>query len=156
MKTDGADIAAINALYDQYRLGANTGDLGLFISVWADDAILMEPNAPAISGKERIRAHLEIPFEQFDQDIAMHGEPEVQVYDDIAFFSGAFTVSRTPRAGGATTLIDGKWMDILKRQADGTWKIHHNCVILDTPPNGRVVHQADWERVVHYGRLIFS
>jgi hypothetical protein len=38
----------------------------------------------------------------------------------MAFCSGAFTVSRTPKEVGATPLTDGKWMDILKRQADGS------------------------------------
>jgi uncharacterized protein (TIGR02246 family) len=129
-----ADIAAINELYDQYCLGGNTGDLALFISLWADDAIRLEPNTPPIVGKEQIRGRFEAPFEQFDQHVAIHGETEVQVSGDMAFSRGAFTVSIAPKEGGTMTHIEGKWMDILKRQADGAWKIYRNCVILDAPP----------------------
>jgi uncharacterized protein (TIGR02246 family) len=129
-----ADIAAINALYDQYVHGANTGDLDLFISVWADDATRMEPDTPAITGKEQIRAHFKIPFEQFNIDIAVYGEGEVQVSDDLAFSRGNYTLALIPKDGGPTTKFDGKWLDILKKEADGSWKVYIDSVSYNAPP----------------------
>jgi len=129
-----ADIAAINELYDQYCLGANTGDLDLFISLWTDDAIRMEPNTSAIFGKEQVRAHFKISFEQFNINVAIYGETEVQVSDDLAFSRGTYTLSLTPKEEGPTTYIDGKWLDILKRQADGSWKIYIDCINYNAPP----------------------
>ena len=134
MSIHEADIAAINELYDQYCLGGNTGDLELFISVWADDVIRMEPDIPPILGKEQVRARFEPLFEQFDQNIIIHGETEVQVSGDLAFSRGTYTVSMAPKGKGATTSFDGKWMDILKKQADGSWKIYRDCLIIDAPP----------------------
>lgn len=134
MQATDADIAAINELYDQYGLGANTGDLDLFLSLWADDAIRMEPDAPAIVGIEQIQARFEFFFGQFDQKLDIHGETEVQVSGDMAFSRGAFSVSLAPKKEGPTSYINGKWMDILKRQADGSWKIFRDCAIFDTPP----------------------
>lgn len=130
----GDDITAINELYDQYCLWANTGDLDLFISLWADDAIKMDVDLPAIFGKENIRAHFKPGFEQFNLKCAICGETEVQVSDDWAFSRGTYTLSLTPKEGGPTTYIDGKWLDILKRQADGSWKIYIDCLNYNAPP----------------------
>lgn len=60
------DIAAINELYNQYCLRANSGDLDGFISLWGDNAIRMEPVHSSISGKENIRAFFKVPFERFN------------------------------------------------------------------------------------------
>ena len=128
------DITAINELYDQYCLAANTGDLNLFISLWADDATRMDPDLPAIVGKENIRAHFKPQFDQFNINVAIYGETEVRVSDDFAFSRGTYTLSVTPKEGGPTTYIDGKWLDILKRQADGSWKIYIDCVNYNAPP----------------------
>lgn len=129
-----ADITAINELYDQYCLRVNTGDLDLFISLWTDDAIKMDVDYPAIFGKENIRAYFKVPFEQFNINAAIYGETEVQVSDDWAFSRGTYTLSLTPKEGGSTTYIDGKWLDILKRQADGSWKIYIDCLNYNAPP----------------------
>ena len=134
MNTNEADTAAINALYDQYSLGAKTGDLDLFLSVWAEDVIRMEADMPPILGKEQVRARFAPLFEQFDQLVTIHGDTEVQILGDMAFSRGICTVSIIPKQGGATNNLGGKWMDILKRQPDGSWKIYRDCVIFDAPP----------------------
>jgi len=129
-----ADIAAINELYNQYCLRANSGDLDGFISLWGDNAIRMDPDIPAIFGKEQIREFFKTSFEQFNANVAIYGETEVQVADDLAFSRGTYTLSLAPKEEGPTIYIDGKWLDILKRQTDGSWKIYIDCVNYNAPP----------------------
>ena len=123
-----ADIAAIKEHYDQYIHYANTGDLDLFISLWADDATRMEPGTPAIVGKENIRAHFKTIFDLFNHKMVMIGETEVQVFGDLAFAYGTVTLSSTPKEEGPTIQTDIKWLDGLKRQADSSWKIYVDCI----------------------------
>jgi len=134
MKTYEADIAAIHELYDQWCIAANADDLDLFISLWAEDAVLMNQDTPAIFGKEQIRAHYRILFEQFNIAVAIYGETEVQVSGDLAFSRGTGTMSLTPKGEGPKTFADAKWIDILKKQADGTWKVYCDCVTNNAPP----------------------
>lgn len=54
-----ADIEAINEIWSQYVLGANTGDFELWISLWDDNGIRMAPDTLAAFGKEQIRAQME-------------------------------------------------------------------------------------------------
>ena len=134
MSTNEADIAAINVLYEKYVRGVNTNDFELFISVWADNSTRMEPNTPAITGIEQVRAHFKIPFEQFTYDCGVYGDSDVQVSGDLAFYRGNYRMALTPKEGGPRTNFDGKWLDILKKQADGSWKIYIDSVSDNAPP----------------------
>ncbi|MFA9403713.1 MAG: SgcJ/EcaC family oxidoreductase [Anaerolineales bacterium] len=134
MSTNEADIAAINALYEKWILGLKNNDFELFISVWADDATRMEPNSPPITGIEQLRAHF-LPFvEQNDIDSDVYGDFDVQVFGDWAFYRGNYTLDLTPTGGGPTTHMDGKWVDILKKQPDGTWMVYIDSVSDNKPP----------------------
>lgn len=134
MMSNQSDVEAINELYDQWCISVNAGDLDQFMSLWADDAILMNPDTPAIFGKEQIRASYQPLFEQFNIAVDIYGETEVQVSGDLAFSRGTGTLTLTPKGEGPTTFSDAKWLDILKRQADGSWKVYCDCVTNNAPP----------------------
>ncbi len=128
-----ADVAAINSVLDQYASSINAGDVDQWISLWADEAIQMAPDAPAVIGKEQIRAKYESILPQFIFKMAITNE-EVRVAGDWAFSTGTYTASITPKAGGETTEIAGKYLTILERQADGSWKISRDCFNSNVPP----------------------
>ena len=130
-----ADTTAIMKLYDHYCLGINTGDLDLFMSLWSAGAIRMGQDIPAAIGKEQVREYFKPFFAQFNTHVAIYGETEIQVSGDWAFSWGTAKLSMTPKEGGPTTQVDAKWLDILQRQADGSWKIHRDSVTNDGPPN---------------------
>jgi len=128
------DIAAINELYNQYCIQANAGDLDNFLSLWADTAVKMEPDKPSIIGKENIKNNFKPSFELFSLNVKIYGDTEIQISGDMAFSRGTYTLSLTPKEGGATTTFDGKWLDIDKRQTDGSWKIYIDMVNYNGPP----------------------
>ena len=129
-----SDIAAINELYDQYCIMANAGDIEGFMSLWTDDAIRMEPDRTSIVGKENIQAFFAPQFELFNINVAIYGDTEVEVFGDLSYSRGTYTLSITPKQGGPTTTLDGKWLDVEKRQADGSWKIYIDMVNFNKPP----------------------
>ena len=129
-----ADIAAINELYNQYCIHANTSDLDNFLSLWEDNAIRMDPDKPSFIGKENIRKLFEPSFELFSVNVALYGDTEIQISGDMAFSRGTYTLSLTPKEEGPTIHIDGKWLDILKRQTDGSWKIYIDMINYNGPP----------------------
>jgi len=129
-----ADITTIKELYDQYCSYANVGELDNFLSIWDDNAIRMEPDNPSFIGKENVKKFFELSFGAFNINVATYGEIEIQILGDTAFSRGTYTLSLTPKEGGPKTTIDGKWLDILKRQADGSWKIYIDMVNFNSPP----------------------
>ncbi len=127
------DIAAINELWIQYAGSLNSGDIDSWISLWTDNGIQMAPDAPAVIGKEQIRAKFESMFAKFILNIVITNK-EVRVAGDLAFSRGTYTLSLTPKAEGETIMIDGKYLSIMERQTDGSWKILRDCFNNNAPP----------------------
>ncbi len=129
-----ADIAAINELWNQYTLATTSGDLELYLSLWDDNGISMGPDTPATIGIEQIRASMEGFFAVFNLESPPIFVEEVQVAGDWGFSRVSFTMSLTPWEGGETSTRSGKALSILKRQADGSWKVYIDCWNYDVPP----------------------
>ena len=129
------DIAAIEEVLNQYAVSSNAGDLELWLSLHADDVVKMGPDAPAIFGKEELRANFTPAFDNFNTNCVIYPE-ETQVSGDLGFARGTYSISITPKAGGETIMLmpDGKYLTICKRQADGSWKISHDCYNSNVPP----------------------
>jgi uncharacterized protein (TIGR02246 family) len=130
-----ADIAAIEETGNLYALALNTGDLELWLSLHTDDVVKMPPGAPSTFGQEELRAKMEPAFDNFTFEMALYPE-EAQVSGDLGFARGTYTVLMTPKAGGETisAMPDGKYLTIYKRQADGSWKLSHDCYNSNVPP----------------------
>jgi len=130
-----ADIAAIEDVLNQYAVAVNTGDFELWLSLHADDVVKMPPDAPAIFGREALRANKQPAWDNFTLEMALYPE-QAEVSGDLGFARGTYTLSITPKAGGETisAMPDGKYSTICKRQADGFWKIYIDCYNSNVPP----------------------
>ena len=129
-----AVTAAVNEIWEQYAASVNAGDVEGWISLWTDDGIQMRPNSPSIVGKEAIRARRESAAELFSVEMEIINE-EVQTSGDWAIARGIYTAVLTPKAGGEETFVDGKYMTLLQRQPDGSWKIYRDIFNSNVPPN---------------------
>lgn len=126
-----AEKQAIRELYyNRYNKGVNDNDLELFITSWADDAIRMEPEFFPIVGKEKIKAQFRDIFDSNldGWELKQYGDIEIEVENNLAFARGAAIVKGTSAADSSEVFLDIKWLDIVKKQSDGTWKIYINCV----------------------------
>ena len=128
-----ADTVAINDLYKQATLACSNGDVELYLSLFTDDAVVMATEFPALIGKEQFRPAIEGLFGMFDLELP-YSMDKVEVAGDWAFARSSFQYSMTLKEGGETTTRAGKELDILKRQADGSWKIYMESYSYDAPP----------------------
>jgi uncharacterized protein (TIGR02246 family) len=120
-----AATAAINDIWKEYSTSLNGGDINRWVALWTEDGVQMPPDEPAVVGKERIRARNQRVADQFRFDIGITNE-EVSTAGDWAFSRGTYRATLTPKQGGKPIPIDGKYMTILARQQDGSWKIHRD------------------------------
>lgn len=118
-----ADIIAVRAVLDRYKHAAEIDDIDLFMTCWADDAKRLEPDLEFIQGKENIRAHFLQIWEPFTFSIKFYGETDIGVSGDLAYMQVNSILTATPKGGGPAMNMDAKVVDVLKRQADGSWKI---------------------------------
>lgn len=136
-RTEDSDVARIYDLWREYGAAATAGDLHRWIDLWIEDGIQMAPDAPARVGKEVIRAQMQPLFELFDTRMAVYPD-EVQVLGEQAYTHGSYEFVMAPMEGGDSTQVKGKFLTILRRQADGSWKIAVDCFNHDAPLAARI------------------
>lgn len=135
-QTSAEDVtAAVNAIWDEYEASQVAGDPDRWIALWTDDGVKMPPNVPAIEGKEQIFARAQRSMaEPIDEMVVTALETESA--GDIAYSRGVFSFTFTIDETGTQETMDGKFMTILQRQPDGSWKIHrdiHNWILPPAP-----------------------
>jgi uncharacterized protein (TIGR02246 family) len=121
------DVAQVYELWNEYAAAVNAGDFERWISLWSDEGIRMPPGAPRLVGKEQIRREMRPLFDLFDTSRMIINTEEVRILGDRAYSHGAYEFEITPKAGGETKSYSGKFLDILEKQVDGSWKIAIDC-----------------------------
>jgi ketosteroid isomerase-like protein len=127
------DVEAIKRVNIDLINAFNVGDVPAAVDLAMDDAVDLPPNRQAVVGKEAIREFLQSDMDRF----AMHFVDEiveVEVDGDLAVIWSNYTVRLTPRDGGGPIENQGKWLKVLKRQPDGSWKFSRNIWNSDNPP----------------------
>ncbi len=131
--TTEADVEALNTLRDDCAAAFRAGDVEGFIALVTDDAVMMPPDEPALTGKKAIRAWTQAFFDQFTLEPTISVE-EVEVLGDWAFERATNTFKLIPVAGGEVASETFKYVRILQRQPDGSWKIAREIWNRDSPP----------------------
>jgi uncharacterized protein (TIGR02246 family) len=119
------DPAPINELRANYLAAYNAGDAAAVAALFADDAISLPDHHAALQGRAAIQEYLEGIFSQYSTTMTIT-PVDTEIQGDLAHEHGTYTIQVTPKAGGETVNDDGKYVVILKRGADGAWKIHHD------------------------------
>jgi uncharacterized protein (TIGR02246 family) len=127
-----ADFKVNRDLSQRWVAAANVRDVDRQVSLFTDDAIMIEPGSPAVTGTEAIRSRLQALSDEVSAK-AKTVTVEVRLADDWAFARGTFATIVTPKAGGEPSQISGTWIDIRERQADGSWKISRTMWSPDAP-----------------------
>ncbi len=126
---------AVDETWTEYSALVNAGDADTWIKLWDDKGVQMPPGAPANVGKATILQGIRGAFEAYDyRDFVINNE-EVEVLGDFGFARGTYSTLLVPKAGGEHIPIDGKYLTIFKKQADGTWKIYRDAFNSNVAPN---------------------
>jgi ketosteroid isomerase-like protein len=123
--TRASDEATLRNLDSEWSKAAGARDVDKTVSYYAADAIVMPPNIPALTTKEAIRGLWQ----------SMLGSPgfsggwnatrvEVARAGDLAYVSGTYEFTERDAGGGPMT-DKGKFLEVWKKQSDGSWK----CVV---------------------------
>jgi len=120
-----ADAAAIQGLDEQWSATAAKNDLEGTVAFYADDAVLLPPNAPIARDKKSIReswAGLLGPNTAVSWKVS---KVEVAKSGELGYLYGTYSLTIRDPKGGAPVSDTGKLVEIWKKQADGKWK----CIV---------------------------
>src|SRR5436853_1342274 len=120
-----ADTKIEQALRDldaQWSKAAEAKDVDKTVSYYAADAIVMPPNASSATTKEAIRSAWKEMLTTPGAAISWKAtKVEVAKAGDLAYVSGTYEETMTD-VSGKPVKDRGKYVEIFKKQADGTWK----------------------------------
>jgi uncharacterized protein (TIGR02246 family) len=132
-RTKNTDVAQIYQLWENYAAEWSPGgDFERWMDMWIPDGIQLPPDAPRNMGKEQIRAGNQPGFDKTDWEMTVYPD-EVRVLGDRAYTHGTYEFAFTPKEGGKTTEGSGKFLTILEKQVDGSWKIAIDCFNFNAP-----------------------
>ena len=121
-----ADTKIEQALRDldaKWSAAAGAKDVDKTVSYYSEDAVVMPPNAPSAKTKETIRSAWKEMLTSPGAAISWKAtKVEVAKSGDLAYVSGTYEEATTD-ASGKPVKDRGKYVEIFKKQADGTWKV---------------------------------
>lgn len=123
------DLAAISRIHQQYVAAHNDSDADKMVALFTEDAVLMPMDEPSLSGRPKIREHYEEFFDQNPSAIEL-SPIETRVTGDWAFERIQVKVT-LPDGKGDDRHADVKYLWILQRQPDRSWKIARAIYNLD-------------------------
>ena len=131
-----AESDAIKKTSKEYMNAINSGDLNQWLGTLTEDVVCLPPDQPMVSGKKAVRPWIKKTFfDPFEMKFNFSFD-ELEVFGSLAFARGRYTLSLTPGAGGSTTKTRGKFIDIFRRQPDGSWRFARIIWNSDKPATG--------------------
>ena len=146
-----ADVAQVYELWREVSAAMSDGDTERWIALWSDDGVQMPPGAPRRDGIAEIRKAMISSFHLWEfRDVTVQAE-EIRILGDWATSYGVFALTITPKEGGETRRCSGKFLDVLRKQADGSWKIALECFNYEAPAELYVAPGALHGQIVRDG-----
>jgi uncharacterized protein (TIGR02246 family) len=128
------DVAAVKAQVDKYVKATLARDWTAFGQTLAADVIAYPPNQSPIQGRDAVVAFVKTfpTITAFTVDVA-----DVSGSGDFAYATGTFHLTMQ-MPDGSTVKDDGSFVEVHRRQADGSWPytrlIWHSDAPLPTAP----------------------
>ena len=131
-----ADETALRKLDEEWSRSAGSKDVDKTISYYSDDAVVMPPNIPTLTGKESIQTLWKSMLSSPDFSGGWKAtKVEVARSGDLAYVSGNYEFNEKDNSGKPIT-DKGKYLEVWKKQADGSWKCVADMFNSDQPAVG--------------------
>jgi uncharacterized protein (TIGR02246 family) len=132
-----ADVAAIRATDSAFASAGNAGDAAAVAAMYQPDAHLLPPNAAPIQGRDGIQKFWGGFLGAYRARFTVVSD-EVDGRGDLAYARGHYTLDADPEAAGAPPIHDqGKFLEVLRRQPDGSWRYAADMYSSNLPAPGR-------------------
>jgi ketosteroid isomerase-like protein len=114
---------ALSDLDAKWSAAASAKDIDKTVSYYSEDAIVMPPNAPSATTRETIRSAWKEMLTTPGAAISWKAtKVEVAKSGDLAYVSGTYKETMND-ASGNPVQDHGKYVEVWKKRADGTWKV---------------------------------
>ena len=131
--SDAQARVIVDRMNREWDAAVLAGDFEASAAMYADDAIRMQPDIPALIGRDAIAAWLQSQTDTY----TFEGSNEILEVRALSpewilmRSTGTFTAS--PRTGGDSRTFTEKWLTLVQRQPDGSWQWYRDAGSSDLP-----------------------
>ena len=118
--TPKGDEGQITLAIAEFVEAYNAGDAERVASYYADDLVKLRAGAPAEAKVDTVRRVKDV-LARFQGHLEVHND-EITVSGDMAVTRGRLRITLTPRAGGAAQTIEGRYLEVWRKDA-GRWRV---------------------------------
>jgi len=126
-----ASPAALAQIRQAFVTAANARDAAALTALYADDALLMPSNSPAVQGRAAILAFWQGMLDQGARDVSL-AWTRGALLADSGYEAGTYAFTLAP-PGGRPASDKGKYLLTVKKGADGKWRISNDIFNSDLP-----------------------
>jgi uncharacterized protein (TIGR02246 family) len=120
--THDADVKAIGDLEAQWNKDYEARDLDKIAANYADDAVLMVPDAPAMQGKDPIHNGMQEMLK--DPTLSLQFKASrVDVSGSLGYSQGTYVMRSTDPKTHKVMEEHGTYVTTYRKQGDGAWKV---------------------------------
>ena len=128
------DKASVRAVDAEWARAAKVGNGEAIAALYASDAVLLPPGEPMVKGDAAKKYWVDFA-NGFSGPVELN-TMAVEGGGDVASAIGTYSMTLTPKKAGAKPMPkeEGKYIEVLKRQDDGSWKIVYDIWNPNAPP----------------------
>ena len=130
-KLSDKDVSAIKSSSDAFSKGLVAGDPAAVSLFYTEGASFLPPNDKAVAGRAAIATWMKAlpPVKAFKLTPV-----EIEGRGDLAYVKGTFDMTLVPPGAPGPVNDVGKYIEIRRKQADGSWLIAVDIFNSDLPP----------------------
>jgi len=117
---------AVRTSFQEWRKAAESGDAEAYVSFLTEDAVVVSPGQAELSGKPAILASVREFVARNSLSFADWRSQEVVVFGDAALHRYTIVTTLHPRGGGNRVAQEQRYLDVLRRESDGQWRVSHH------------------------------
>ena len=132
--TTAADLQAIAKVRDSFAAAFKAGDVATLTALYVNDGLTQPDNQPTGTGPAGIAASFKRFLDQFNMMAFTLTPVKTEASGDLAYDIGTYTFTATMKPKGDTAKAEGRYVVVLRKGADGTWKAVADMDNITTPP----------------------
>jgi uncharacterized protein (TIGR02246 family) len=105
--------AGFEAMRSAFEATYNASDAQGVANLFAENCVVLPPDAPILYGRDAVREYYQNWFDQFEANAEIDAD-EARVRGDVGVGFGTYKVTLKPKAGGDPMVIEGKYLNVSK------------------------------------------
>ena len=132
--TAASDLVAVTGVRDSYAAAFKAGDAAAVAALYTSDGLSQTNEQPTAVGMEAITAANKALFDNYTIQAMTLTPVKTEVSGNLAYDIGTFAFVAAPKAKGDTLKSQGRYIVVLRKQPDGSWKAISDLDNVSAPP----------------------